>query len=105
MWQLRIYTLRSPEALTRYSTVHWVRHIPTFEAFGVTTEGIWTERDPAPRRLFALISYPSGADPTKLASEIMASPQFAADMKGFDPQDIVAVDTVLLDATAASPRH
>src|SRR5205807_6840172 len=37
MFQLRIYTLRSPEALQRYATVHWARHLATFETFGVTT--------------------------------------------------------------------
>jgi hypothetical protein len=33
MFQLRIYTLRSPEALQRYAKVHWARHLATFEAF------------------------------------------------------------------------
>ncbi|HEY6576206.1 MAG TPA: NIPSNAP domain-containing protein, partial [Mycobacterium sp.] len=36
MLQLRIYTLRSPEALQRYATVHWARHLTTFKTFGVT---------------------------------------------------------------------
>ena len=27
MFQLRIYTLRSPEALQQYATVHWARHL------------------------------------------------------------------------------
>ena len=39
MFQLRIYTLRSPEALQQYATLHWARHLPTFTAFGVTTHG------------------------------------------------------------------
>jgi hypothetical protein len=33
----------------------------------------------------------------------MASPEFAADMDGFDPEDIVAVDSMLLDPTPSSP--
>ena len=33
----------------------------------------------------------------------MASPEFAADMEGFDPQDIVAVDSITLDAPGSSP--
>src|SRR5262249_17295864 len=37
MFQLRIYTLRSPEALQQYATVHWARHLATFKIFGVTT--------------------------------------------------------------------
>jgi hypothetical protein len=104
MFQLRIYTLRSAEALKQYATIHWARHIPTFQGFGVTTHGIWTECGDA-NRLVALISYPYGADPTELASEVMASPEFAADMEGFDPQDIVAVDSIPLAATGSSPIH
>jgi hypothetical protein len=42
MFQLRIYTLRSPEALQQYATVHWARHLPSFKTFGVTTHGVWT---------------------------------------------------------------
>ena len=105
MFQLRIYTLRSAEALDRYATIHWARHVSTFEAFGITTHGIWTERAGDASRLIALISFPDSADPTTLAGELMASPGFAADMAGFDPQDIVAVDSMLLGATESSPVH
>jgi hypothetical protein len=103
MFQLRTYTLRSPEALRRYATVHWARHLATFEAFGVTTHGVWTESGGDANRLVALIGYPPDADPDQLARRIMASPEFAADMAGFDVGDIVDVRTTLLDPTAFSP--
>jgi NIPSNAP len=103
MFQLRIYTLRSPEALRQYATVHWARHLGTFEAFGVTAHGVWTERSGDANRLVALIGYPSGADPDRLTRHIMASPEFAADMAGFDIDDIVDVETTLLDPTPFSP--
>jgi NIPSNAP len=77
--------------------------IPTFQGFQVTTHGIWTEHGGNANRLVALISYPNGTDPAELASEVMASPEFAADMEGFDPQNIVAVDSISLDATGCSP--
>lgn len=105
MFELRIYTLRSPEALRRYATVHWARHVPTFTAFGITTDGVWTERSGDANRLVALIRYPSGADPEHLAAQVMASPEFAADMGGFDIDDIVDVQAVALDPTAFSPIH
>jgi hypothetical protein len=73
------------------------------ECVGVTTHGIWTERGGKANRLIALISYPRGIDPAALATDVMASPEFMADMKGFDPQDIVAVDSVLLNPTKSSP--
>lgn len=103
MFQLRIYTLRSPELLHRYATVHWARHLGTFAAFGVTTHGVWTETSEAATRLVALIAYPPGADQDELTRLIMTSPQFAADMDGFDVDDVIDVQTVLLDPTPFSP--
>ena len=74
MLQLRIYTLRSAEALDRYAAVHWARHIDSLELFGCRPS-----RDGGENRLFA------------------------ADMAGFDPHDIVDVASVLLDSTVSSP--
>jgi hypothetical protein len=102
MFQLRIYTLRSARALERYATVHWARHVPSLATFGVTTHGIWTQRD-GDHRLIALISYPDGADPAALARDFMAGAEFASDMEGFDPDDIVGVDSMLLETTPSSP--
>lgn len=103
MDQLRIYTLRSAEALHRYATVHWARHTATFESFGVTTHGVWTERADGRNRLVALIRYPAGADPAELTRQIMASPEFATDMAGFDTGDIIDVQSILLDPTYLPP--
>ncbi|MGI8446843.1 MAG: NIPSNAP family protein [Streptosporangiaceae bacterium] len=103
MYQLRIYTLRTAEALEDYATAHWPRHIPSLRAFGVTTHGIWTDHDADAHRLLALISYPRGADPTEVTAAYMASPAFAADMDGFDASNIINVEELLLDPTAASP--
>lgn len=105
MFQLRIYTLRSTEALQQYATVHWGRHLATFTAFGVTTHGVWTERSGDANRLVALVDYPPGADPDEVTQRIMTSPAFAADMTGFDVEDIVDVETTLLDPTSFSPIH
>jgi hypothetical protein len=105
MFQLRTYTLRSSDALHRYATVHWARHLTTFTTFGVTTHGVWTESRDDANRLVALIRYPIGADPDSLTRQIMASPEFAADMAGFDVDDIVDVQSVLLHPTTFSPIH
>lgn len=105
MFQLRIYTLRSPEALRRYATVHWARHLDTFPAFGVTTHGVWTEQDEGATatRLVALVDYPADADPEQLTRRVMASAEFGADMAGFDADDIIDVESILLDPTPFSP--
>ena len=102
MFQLRIYTVRSADALQRHATIHWARHLPTFATFGVTTHGVWTKRGDGVHRLVALIRYPSGADPEDTTERIMASPEFAADMAGFDLEDIVDVQSLPLDATPYS---
>ena len=103
MFQLRVYTLRSADALDSYAAIHWTRHIGSLRAFGVETCGIWTAREDGENRLFALVSYENGADPARVESEYMAGSAFAEDMAGFDPHDIVDVTSVLLDATMSSP--
>jgi hypothetical protein len=103
MFQLRVYTLRSREALQQYAVVHWDRHLATFTKFGVTVHGVWTDRDDGGHRLVALISYPPSVDPEHLTHQIMTSPEFAADMAGFDVDDIVGVWTTPLDPASFSP--
>ena len=67
---------------------------------------MWTERSGGANRLVALIGYPPGADPEQLTRHIMTSPQFAADMAGFNADDeIVDVQSVPLDPTSFSPIH
>lgn len=95
MFQLRIYTLRSPEALRQYATVHWARHLTTFTTSRIATHGGWTELSGA-NRLVALIRYRPDADPERLAQHVMNSPEFAADMAGFD---------VVLTDSLTTPRE
>ncbi len=73
--------------------------------FGVTTYGgVWTEHTDNANRLVALIGYQPAADPDEITRRVMASPEFAADMAGFDITDILEVQTTLLDPTAFSPH-
>jgi hypothetical protein len=105
MFQLRLYTLRSPEALRQYATVHWARHLDTFPRFGVITHGVWTEQGDGANRLVALVGYPAGADPEQLTRRVMASAEFGADMAGFDVDDIIDVQSITLDPTPFSPTR
>ena len=105
MFALRIYTLRSREALQQYAMVHWGRHRATFTTFGVTTHGVWAERGGGANRLVALIQYPLGADPEELTRHIMTSPEFAADMTGFDTGEIIDVQSIRLEPTSFSSIH
>lgn len=103
MDQLRIYTLRTAEALDRYASVHRPRHVATMPQFGATVRGVWTERAPAAHRPFALLAFQDGVDPDQFAVAYVASPEFASDMEGFDLGDIVHAEDVRLDPLTASP--
>ncbi|WP_305784098.1 NIPSNAP family protein [Symbioplanes lichenis] len=103
MYQLRIYTLRTAEALQRYATVHWPRHLTSMPAFGVTVQGFWTEHQGGAPRLFALLSFREGTGPAEFTAAYLPSPELAADMDGFDVGDILGVEEVLLDPVAGSP--
>ena len=103
MYQIRIYTLRTAEALHQYATVHWPRHIASMPSFGVTVHGFWTEKRAGAHRLIALLSFRDGIDPAAFTAAYVASPELAADMRGFDVSDIVGVEELQLDPVAESP--
>jgi hypothetical protein len=103
MYQIRIYTLRTTEALQQYATVHWPRHLTSMPSFGVTVRGFWTDHQAGAHRLIALLFFREGADPAEFATAYLASPELAADMQGFDVNDIVDVEELLLDPVAGSP--
>jgi hypothetical protein len=103
MMELRTYTLATRAALDEYASVHWPRHISSLAAFGITTHAIWRGTDPAEHRLIALVSYADGADPEEVTGRYMASPEFQADMSGFDLSAIRAVESVFVEPTPESP--
>ena len=103
MFELRIYTVRSAEALERYANTHWPRHLDSLATYGITTHGVWTGHNADLHQLFALVSYEAGADAEQVTSTYMGSDEFAADMAGFDMADFTSVETTLLDATSTSP--
>ena len=103
MYQLKIYTLRTAEALQQYATVHWPRHVSSMPLFGVTVRGFWTDHEAGAHRLIALLSFREDVDPTEFLAAYVASPELAADMQGFDISDILGVEELLLDPVAGSP--
>lgn len=103
MYQLKIYTLRTAEALRQYATVHWPRHLTSMPSFGVTVHGFWTDHQAGAHRLIALLSFHEGTDPADFTTAYVASPELAADMQGFNVSDILNVEELLLDPVAGSP--
>ncbi|MEV6297562.1 NIPSNAP family protein [Streptomyces sp. NPDC051896] len=101
-YQLRIYTLRSPEALSAYEKV-WAQHIPGMSKHRITTHGVWTAPGSGTPRLYALVSYSDADDVQERLEAYLSSPEFRADMEGFDISQIVGLDETLLTPTVDSP--
>ncbi|WP_280447161.1 NIPSNAP domain-containing protein [Nocardia cyriacigeorgica] len=102
IYQLRMYTLATWDALERYRSVHYLRHLTSFPAFDIGLHGLWTEDSDVPR-LFALLSYPAHADPADVAARYLASPELRSDMEGFDTADILEVTATQLTPAPGSP--
>ncbi|MFE2427793.1 NIPSNAP family protein [Streptomyces sp. NPDC059373] len=102
MCQHRVYTLRTHEGLAAYQDV-WARHIPSLAKHGITTHGVWTAPGAGVPQLHALVSYADGDDPQERDDAYMASPQFRADLAGFDMSQFVSVTGTSLAPTDASP--
>ncbi|MEU2491216.1 NIPSNAP family protein [Streptomyces sp. NPDC007883] len=104
-YQLRVYTLSSPDALSAYKKI-WAQHIPGMAKHRITTHGVWTV-PAAPgnetHRLYALISYKDADDAQERLEAYLSSPEFRADMEGFDITQIVGLDETLLTPTMDSP--
>ena len=103
-YELRVYTLRTKEALHFYSQTIYPRHLSSFLLFGIEAHGFWTAKDDVePRRLFVLASYASGEEPGEVTRRYMQSTEFADDIKGFDVDNIMTVESTFLIAAARSP--
>lgn len=102
-FELRTYTLRTPEALKAYSETIYPRHLRSFPRFGVAAHGFWTELAGHDPRLFVLLSYAPGLDPAEVAQRYLQSADLADDVEGFDVANIVHVDSTILAPTEASP--
>jgi len=102
-FELRVYTLRSNEALELYANTIYPRHLHSFPLFGVQAHGFWTAKDDTKPRLFVLVSYEQGADPAEVAQRYLQSAELADDVRGFDVANIVGVDSTFLIPTPSSP--
>lgn len=102
-FELRVYTLRTKDALDFYINTVYPRHLRNFHLFGVQAHGIWIAKgDPAPRA-FMMVSYAEGDDPGEVAQRYIQSPEAANDANGFDVADILGVEsTILIPPASAS---
>ena len=102
-YEMRVYTLRTKEALEFYASTVYPRHLDNFGLFGVEAHGLWTKKDDVAHRIFVLVSYAEGDDPVEVAQRYIQSPEAVNDAQGFDIADILGVESTILVPSASSP--
>src|SRR5215813_10163428 len=73
-FELRVYKLRTKEALDFYREEIDPRHLNSFPLFGIEAHGFWTAKEDVEPRLFVLASYRS-AFPGGMSQEFRAKRQ------------------------------
>ena len=71
-FEMRVYSLRTKEALDFYASTVYPRHLNNFGLFGVEAHGLWTQKDDGAHRIFVLVSYAEGDDPGEVAQRYKA---------------------------------
>jgi hypothetical protein len=102
-FELRVYTLRSREALVFYKDNIYPRHLRSFPLFGIEAHGFWTAPGDIQPRLFVLVSYAADEDPGEVARRYMDSTEFADAIRNFNVSDIVGVESTILVPSTNSP--
>jgi hypothetical protein len=102
-FELRVYTLRTKEALDFYMNQIYPRHLSSFPLFGIEAHGIWTAKEDVEPRAFVLVSYAAGEDPGAVVRRYMQSPEFAEEIRGRDVSNIVSVESTILIPLTSSP--
>lgn len=101
--ELKTYTLVNTEAVAKYTSEFWPRHIQSLREYGITIHGPWIDAHAESNRVIALVEYPRNEDPSEAANRYRASQNFVDDHADFDVQLITNEQTVRLQAVAASP--
>lgn len=102
-FEMRVYALRTKEALDFYVSTVYPRHLNNFGRFGVEAHGLWTQKNDVAHRVFVLVSYAEGNNPVEVAQRYIQSPEAAEDARGFDVADILSVDSTILIPSTSSP--
>ena len=102
-FELRVYKLRTKEALGFYMEKIYPHHLNSFPLFGIEAHGFWTAREDVEPRLFVLVSYAAGEEPGEVGRRYMQSTEFADDIRDFDVSDMVGVESTILIPSTSSP--
>jgi hypothetical protein len=97
IYQLRIYSIKEPDAAKKYMDIHWKRHLTSLPKFKITVEGIFCENSTSGKtRVFALGSFEDGSDVKKINKSYMRSFALLKDMIGFNVTKIANVEEVMV---------
>lgn len=102
-FELRVYKLRTRDALDFYVNEIYPRHLRSFSLFGIRAHGFWTAKEDPEQRLFVLASYDEGDDPREVARRYMQSEGFSEDIRDFHVSDIIGVESTILVPSQDSP--
>ena len=101
--ELRVYKLRTMEALDFYKEQIYPRHLSSFPPFGIEAQGFWTAKEDVEPRFFVLASYAAGEEPGEVVRRYMQSTEFAENIRNFDVSDIIGVESTILIPSSSSP--
>lgn len=96
MKELRIYTLKNKEAMEKYANIHWERHLKSLPKFGYKVDNVYKSQDENKYQVIAIVSHNSKEDLIKENEKYMNSQEFKDDMQGFQMEDIINVETVIM---------
>lgn len=99
--ELRTHTVADADALRRYTTRFWPRHVRTLRKYGITVHGVWLDVSSGEHRVVALVGYLPDGDPAQLADTYRRSADFAADHADFDGSLITTESVMTLESVVA----
>ena len=102
-FELRVYKLRTKEALDFYMEQIHPRHLSSFPLFGIEAHGFWTAKEDVEPRFFVLASYAAGEEHDEVVRRYMQSREFAEDIRNFHVSDIIGVESTILIPSTSFP--
>src|SRR5260370_4401064 len=103
-FELRVYKLRTKEALDFCMEQIYPRHLSSFPLFGIEAHGFWTAKEDVEPRLFVLASYAAGEEPREVALRDMQNTEFAEDIRHLDVSSICYVGSTILIPSSYPPH-
>jgi NIPSNAP len=102
-FELRVYKLRTKEALDFYMEQIYPVISAAFRCSGLEAHGFWTAKEDVEPRFFGRASYAAGEEPGEVVRRHMQSREFAEDIRNFHVSDIVGVESRILIPSTSSP--